>query len=454
MSNPVIDNIKKFLIEEQRPVSAVQLAQRFLHLDPPNAGIANQIIAGLLNSPPFNENDGMWTVEAAVPSQEFAFLCCKVFPETCSVHQLKFIYCAVFSNGRFEKARQFIVDYQNENLQHLSEQLLDFIGDLPLLFDGFGNQRTAFSWLLSQSSMLDAERSVFSLCKIVKKIYPETSITSASDLSAALNEIYVTDNPASQFESFQAQVHRVVELLQDKNIVTIAALHDYLARDITAVDLDRYAFDDSFIKELPLSPGVYIMKNKKDEVIYVGKAKKLKQRVSSYFSGVELLDKKLESIRDELYDIDIVETGSELLALLSEYDLIQKYDPPLNRQFDVHSRTGVTKERYPRILFLPAPDGNVSVLYFNPNGLFKITTEDKESMLDKNIKANIKAVFNNETHSPDQIAHVEIITSWLLKNTDNVSSLDMRRIASTGEAVRLVKQHIRYFDPLEKQIFQ
>lgn len=79
---------------------------------------------------------------------------------------------------------------------------------------------------------------------------------------------------------------------------------------------------------LPLEPGCYLMKNINNEVIYVGKAKKLKNRVSSYFNGAH--DYKTTKLVAEIDDFDYIVVDSEKEALLLEINLIKDYAPKYN----------------------------------------------------------------------------------------------------------------------------
>ena len=79
---------------------------------------------------------------------------------------------------------------------------------------------------------------------------------------------------------------------------------------------------------LPLLPGVYIMKDAKGEVIYVGKAKKLKNRVSSYFRGEHL--PKVEAMVEKVADFDVIVANSEFEALILENSLIKRHMPHYN----------------------------------------------------------------------------------------------------------------------------
>lgn len=85
------------------------------------------------------------------------------------------------------------------------------------------------------------------------------------------------------------------------------------------------------IKTLPLKPGCYLMKDKNNKVIYVGKAISLKNRVSSYFVGAH--DYKTTKLVSNIVDFDYIVTKNEKEALVLEYNLIKKYDPYYNIVF-------------------------------------------------------------------------------------------------------------------------
>lgn len=82
---------------------------------------------------------------------------------------------------------------------------------------------------------------------------------------------------------------------------------------------------------LPDSPGCYIMKDEHQEILYVGKAKVLKNRVRSYFHGVH--DNKTTRLVSKIRDFEFIVTGSEKEALLLEINLIKKHTPPFNIMF-------------------------------------------------------------------------------------------------------------------------
>ncbi|MDD5593375.1 MAG: excinuclease ABC subunit UvrC [Candidatus Margulisbacteria bacterium] len=116
---------------------------------------------------------------------------------------------------------------------------------------------------------------------------------------------------------------------------------------------------------LPAKPGVYLFKDKKGEIIYVGKAKVLRRRVASYFKPNPEL--KTSILLDRLYDIDYVTTASELDALLLEDELIKKYKPRYNvalRDDKAYPFIKVTvNEEWPRVFLARRREGD-GALYF------------------------------------------------------------------------------------------
>ncbi|MFF5994409.1 excinuclease ABC subunit UvrC [Lysinibacillus sp. KU-BSD001] len=102
---------------------------------------------------------------------------------------------------------------------------------------------------------------------------------------------------------------------------------------------------------LPDEPGCYIMKDRQGTIIYVGKAKKLKNRVRSYFNGSH--DGKTARLVSEIEDFEYMVTTSELEALILELNLIKLHDPKYNIRLTddkTYPYIKITNEKYPRII--------------------------------------------------------------------------------------------------------
>ncbi|MGL5549725.1 MAG: GIY-YIG nuclease family protein, partial [Culicoidibacterales bacterium] len=115
--------------------------------------------------------------------------------------------------------------------------------------------------------------------------------------------------------------------------------------------MPRTPIIDEKLKLLPDAPGCYLMRNQQNEVIYVGKAKVLKNRVRSYFTGAH--DGKTLRLIQEITDFEYVVVTSEVEALVLEINLIKKYYPKYNiklKDEGSYPFLAITKEQHPRII--------------------------------------------------------------------------------------------------------
>ncbi|MGM5481083.1 MAG: excinuclease ABC subunit UvrC [Nanobdellota archaeon] len=120
------------------------------------------------------------------------------------------------------------------------------------------------------------------------------------------------------------------------------------------------------LSKLPSKPGCYFFKDISGETIYIGKAKNLKKRVSSYFAK-DLLDSKTASLVEAIRDIDVIVTKNEVEALLLESNLIRKHKPKYNIELKYGVRYAwilLTNEEYPRLL--TARSKKMEGEYFGP----------------------------------------------------------------------------------------
>ena len=117
---------------------------------------------------------------------------------------------------------------------------------------------------------------------------------------------------------------------------------------------------DARLDTVPLSPGVYLMKDASGSVIYVGKAKKLRNRLRSYFGGGRITHPKVAAMVSHVADFEYVVVGSETEALLLEANFIKRYMPQYNillRDDKSYPYVCITlNEEYPRVFKAFRPD--------------------------------------------------------------------------------------------------
>src|SRR5215216_767520 len=123
------------------------------------------------------------------------------------------------------------------------------------------------------------------------------------------------------------------------------------------------------VKRLPAKPGVYLFRDDKGRVLYVGKAKSLRPRVRSYFQATPDSRATIRQLPGRVDDIEVVVTGTEVEALHLEQNLVKRHRPPFNvrlRDDKSFPYIAVTiEDDYPRVMFTRERHRR-GVLYFGP----------------------------------------------------------------------------------------
>lgn len=120
------------------------------------------------------------------------------------------------------------------------------------------------------------------------------------------------------------------------------------------------------LKHVPLKPGVYLYKDQEGCVIYVGKAKVLRNRMRSYFQSPEGLLPKVRIMMSRVADFDYIVTASEVEALILENNLIKAYQPRYNialRDDKTYPYLKISQEKFPRLSIVRESKDKVSKYY-------------------------------------------------------------------------------------------
>jgi len=156
------------------------------------------------------------------------------------------------------------------------------------------------------------------------------------------------------------------------------------------------------VKNLPREPGVYLFKNKQEKVIYVGKAKNLKSRVSSYFQKKLILEPKTRVLVSRITDLEIILTATELEALILEAELIKKYWPKYNiahKDDKTHLFIVIRKEnKLPKVITARKTDLKKSDIKFGPY---------TNSTTTKQILRTMRKIFPFRDCSPSKFARYQ-----------------------------------------------
>ncbi len=117
--------------------------------------------------------------------------------------------------------------------------------------------------------------------------------------------------------------------------------------------------DELKLQELPKMPGVYLFRGAKNEILYIGKATSLRDRVRQYFSGHDTRGERIERLVKQSVNIETIQTDSVLEALILEAELIRTHKPKYNidgKDDKSYSFFVITKEQFPRVVILRKTD--------------------------------------------------------------------------------------------------
>ncbi len=151
-------------------------------------------------------------------------------------------------------------------------------------------------------------------------------------------------------EDFDQEPFHNDELEQEESAIRIATDAEHLHLTVTVDDLTL----ESKLESLPKAPGVYQFKNGAGKVIYVGKAKILRNRVRSYFQNYRrgAGDAKLRALVEKIADVEVIITDSDVEALILENTLIKKLKPRYNvnlKDDKTYPYVVITNEPFPRV---------------------------------------------------------------------------------------------------------
>lgn len=286
-----------------------------------------------------------------------------------------------------------------------------------------------------------------SLRRLGRRLFPEVKARGVRDLAAALGlsrqEYGRADREA---DALGAILIALLDRCRLQGAATLEALLAFQEPDLEGVDFSGYAFDRPFLRGLPERPGVYLMLDRNGTLLYVGKAKSLRDRVGTYFARTTRRSERMRRFLERVYDLRVEVAGSELEALLLEGRLIRAYRPEINVQMEVHERSAA-RPLSDAVFVLPsAEEGCVELFMVREGmGLRQVRAHQDLSDID-GVKAAIEEVYGSQEEGgeqeEDEQADAEIARSWLAAHGAGVSRLEMRRVKDLKEGLRLLRDYI------------
>jgi len=248
----------------------------------------------------------------------------------------------------------------------------------------------------------------------------------------------------------------LLELVPAEHRGSPGALERWIQEKEPSVDFSRFGFGPELLADMPESPGVYLMKSRGGDVIYVGKSRNLKRRVRSYFTRRFLADAKIKRIHEHLHTIDFFPTSSEVEALLMETRLIQEYRPTINLQAEIHERPDTYGKGLNLLVLVPNADSTKAQVYFLRTGVFA----GRQSVPlgrppSKRLCARVHALYFTagarfrRHRSPWE---AEIVARWFSANRRRINFIDIDDAGTFENAIQRVDDYLSDPERLSRKV--
>jgi DNA polymerase-3 subunit epsilon len=252
--------------------------------------------------------------------------------------------------------------------EEITSEVVDFIGESVLVAH---NMPFDYSFLKNEFARADVllpKNSTLCTLKLARKLYPELKSKSLGNLVKhfGIRHKHVHRALGDAMVTAKLLIKMITQLRQDQNITTLNELLAY--QSATPIKLNMKIIKKKLsvnFANAPATAGVYLFKDGKGKIVYIGKAKIIKKRVANYFSNTAA--RKAKQIVRKSSQLEYIKTNSELSALILESELIKKHKPPMNTMLKKYSRQYFIKVKqthnYPNL-------SSVSKIDFDGNDYF------------------------------------------------------------------------------------
>jgi hypothetical protein len=266
------------------------------------------------------------------------------------------------------------------------------------------------------------------------------------------------DDPAAMARHLASCWRLLLDRVPGDHRLDPSALLLWIEQRRRKVDFGRFSFGAEFLRSLPESPGVYIMKNRAENIIYVGKSRNLRRRVRSYFTPSSLLDPKVRRIHEQLHSIEVIPTVNEIEALLIETRLIRDFQPHINLQEEVHEAPEAYGRKWTCILLVPRPDARRADVYLLKDGALVSKVSARLGLPSSSgLRAKVRSIYfarKGRGRKRPETWEAEIVSRWLAANRSRTNLIDVQEAGTYDNVIRLLDDHLNDPDRLAHKVYR
>ncbi len=456
----ISDKIFDFLKEEKRGITTREIGEKFFNIKSINKASEIIVEKTLKNDPKFIKIENLWKInpsykpEGNIFEKELCFLIAQKFKPNLkeeffltslikiSLENLEKKYFLISDNSKIvEEREKYLESLIPDKFSILSTR--KFISEVkngirentPVIFSEIGGKN--FLKILETGGIFFKE--IIKLSSFLKSFNLDKNF-----LRRENREIEVIDITESIYE----KIDFIKELFEKNSIETLSNLKDFISLKSEPFDFSEKKFNEKFLKELPSGSGVYFFLDRKGEIIYIGKSKNLKRRVSSYFSRKEKEEEKLIKIQKLTYEINLKKTESEFEAILEEAYLIKKIKPAINIREEASLPPIEEPLNDNLVVFIPTErEKTIQIVLLNRNkGIILLNEEEKSRDENKIVEVVNSFLFLQKTPEDVRFFGKDILPfalRWLRLNHKRINFIKQGDFSSRKEMNSQILKYIK-----------
>jgi len=446
------DKIAKYLENGPRP--ARQILREALNIESPNSATAEVILKSLAGTDPrFRARGGLWSLVKSIPAQavKTAALALAWNPGRPACFRGAIHFPAGDSCHEF-----LITGKAGDQDPALAAQARTALED-HLLVAWSGQELRQWNRLLRALRLPEWQGDSLAVSRLAARALPGRRVQSAEDLAPVLDlPPPDTVSPASVARLVSALYENLLALVPAGRRTSAAEIVRWIEEGEPKVDFSRFGFGRDLLASIPESPGIYLMRDRAGEVIYVGKAGNLRRRVRSYFTVRALSDAKIVRIHNQLYSLEILTCANEIEALLLEIRMIRDFHPSINLQSEVKERPDSYGPGRNLVIFVPLAEK--TQIYLVKDGMFAARRQAAlGSAPSRSLAKKIHSVFfeasGRRRREPKEAWQSEIVASWFAANRRRLNYIDVDECGTWRAVIQRLESYLKDPDGLAHKVF-
>ncbi len=345
--NELNEKIYNYLRDVNEEITTEEIAKKFFNVNLCNPTVIKIIRETLKRDPRFKENNDKWKIdsyhlnEKEISKSGLLFIVSQMFQP--NLKEFFFLISICEIKEKKTQNRYFLL---SDNERTLKKTIQKIKMEIPFKIEPLNLRKL----VPEIAKITDREKIVFfhgisggkNLLRFLENggIFLENIIRLSSFLeSLEIKEkiLKIREREIELFDITENIIKNesiILEKLKRHSIKNFSELKKFIFSKGTSFDFSGKKFNRRFLANLPQCSGVYFFKSAQGEIIYIGKSKNLRKRVSSYFTTKEKNDEKLIKIQTFTEEITFKKTNTEFEAILEEAYLIKKLKPSINIRED------------------------------------------------------------------------------------------------------------------------